>query len=820
MTLPTQFTDTIRNKDHFTVNRWLEIEGLPNAFGSWSKDAGWFTARTALLRFLTIKPYFEGTPDSFDAQLDVLDGMAKVMGQTEFAIVDVEGEQTLWAGAWDNTYTREMDGVITAASVTIKYTGVAADTTAFPLGGGTIYIGNETITYTAHNTGTKEFTGCTRGKYRSKAQAWVAGSIISHKPYAMYGRRVWYYQCVQAVGGTAPTDADKVLRFSGTVENLTLDEDLTTYKLTCLSLEKELTRDIFRDLRTIRDDGNRGIVGTDYTKAGIRFPGDPGATLPSTCDRLYGGDITQLDEGGTSHFVNGAYYMFRVDKELIMFQSALTTLPSSLKMVARALMGTPPEEHREGFQMQEVAFCARYVGSSVLWEHAQTKFTSAPNTVSQAAGDHPLIALLCILLSTGNGTNYDGGRNYDVLPASWGLGIPYDRIDVQGIMALANETPDLVLNGYWDKPVKFTEFAKQCLAPFGFYGVTLIGDLWTVRRLQPPLPDQTTRDIDNTAIISKSKLGWDANLLGLVQEVEFYYNRDVQFGKWTSHSVFINGLGKAYAQGRGRRLTYELPQLYSKGPTPIPGRPPLGGTPNVELVLAERLEFFKQGFTLPPPIINLRLRYDWLDIEPGDLVHLSQANIPRIQDGLRGVSLQTMRVLRKTVNEASKTVEVTLQDCGFGVGDFGYVCPALQVMDISYDPTMLVQTNAFTDAIHATGVAQNDQILVDIDGNQYDWLADYLQYTDQLLLVSKDFANTAQVTHASHDSVPSGGYPDPWVEITTSFPGWFSIGDYVMPIHDNADGATALINRYFVFLVDSDLVLDAFGARPAFRYFP
>lgn len=813
MSLPSQFTSTIRDSDAFSIDRWLEVEGIPYAYGSVTKSSAWFAARSALSQFLGIKAFFKKTPDSFDAEVDVLDGLAKFMGHVDFSITDIENEQTLWAGAWDNTYTRELSVALTKAGVTVSYSGAVADTTKYPTGGGTVYIGNETIAYTAHDTVNKKFTGCTRGKHRSRPQAWKVGSIISYKPYVLYGRRVWYYQTVTPTGGTAAVDADKVLRFSGTVENYTLDsDDPGAYLLSCLSLEKEFTREVFRDLRTIRDTGNRGIVGTDFTQPGIRFSYDPGATQPSTANRLYSADIHQLDENGTPYFSDGAYFMFKVDKEFILFQSSVAS--GSMAMIARGLMGTTVDEHKPGFSMQEVAILSRDVSGSSLWEHNSTigkRFRSATDATSTAQSDHPLIVLLQILLSTGDGDNNDGGRNYDVLPAAWGLGIPYDRVDVAGIRRLANETPDLVLNGYWDKPIGFGAFAKQCLAPFGFYGNTQVNDLWTVRRLVPPLPDAVTRDLSSQHFVSKQKPSWDANLLGLVQEVEYLYNRDVQYGTWTRNTIFVNGLGKQYAQGKGRRLKYDLPQLYEKGLSPIPGRPPLGGMPNVELMLQERLEFLKQGFSLPPPVITRRFTYDCLDIEPGDLIKITDIMLPRIQDGIRGISLQMMRVLRKTIDEGSKTVELALQDCGFGIGDFGYIAPSA-AGTISGGSSLTLLANEFTEATHVLGSSQKDYLPRDEAGTAYDWIQALKDGPGTVELVSKNFASSAVMTISTWNNATAV------LTFTAALPGWFVNGDYVLPLRNSATTMGVLTSKYFVFLSDADEDLQ--GVRLAFRFYP
>lgn len=814
MTLPTQFQTTLDGVG-FEIWRWLEIEGLPHCFGSKSQNSGWFSGRSALEQFSSIKPYFKGTPDQFDAQLDVLEAVAKYAGQVEFRISDIDDSLTLLAGSWDNRYTAFLGVDVTKSGATLTYTpltgGNPLDTTNYPTGGGTIYIGNETISYTAHNTGTFQFTGCTRGKYRSRPQAWRQGAVISHKPYLLYGRRVWYYQTLKPIGGSNPTDDDKVLRFSGTLENLRLDDkDPLTFILPCVSLEREFSRPVFRNLRAYRDSTNRGIVGTDFEKPGIRFGNQPGQDT-GFGDRLSGPDVTQLNEDGSYHFEDAQQYMFRVDNEFIFFQAIIDLADrNDLQLQSRAAMGTSIEEHEPGFTMKECAWIARYDSTTDIFEHLFSRFNSTPTATSKAYGDHPLIVVLQLLLSTGDGDNTPGGgaRNYDVLPKDWGLGVPYDRIDIEGIEQLANDHPDLAYNGFWEDEVPFGAILKECLAPFGFYSTSLLGDVWTIRKLRPPLPLEVTREISTDDIISKSGFGWDGNLTGLVQEVKYLYDKDIKRGGYTGQAVLVNANSLQYAQNKGRQLKYELPHLYSKGPVPIPGRPALGGIPNIQLVLQERLEFFRAGFTLPPPVINLRLNYGFIDLEVGSLVEVTHDNIPEVQSGTRGVSSQIMRVLRVNIDEGSKSVECTLQDSGYGTTEFGFWAPAVRIEADLGGGDFQLNSNEFTDT------DQTDALVVLQNGDSFDWLTWLLSAGSQPMLtaIKADFSQQAAVTFTDFDGVDIITLPN----ITTEA-AWFGVGDVLVPNWETSDIVSAMRFYNAIFATQGSQLQDG---GPPYKWYP
>lgn len=782
MSVPSAFTNVLTNAAAFDVWRWLEIEGIPSAYGNISRSSSFFSSRAAADQFTGIVANFKTTPDQFEAQLDVLEAVAKYAAQVEFSLVDLDGTQTLWAGSWDVAEARELSSAVSAFGATISYGGAAASTSLYPTGGGTIYIGNETITYTAHNTGTKQFTGCSRGRYKSTAQAWGVGALLSHKPYLFYGRRVWYYQALKAKDPSfaTPTQADALLRFSGTVENLRLDDrDVGVYVLQCVSLEREFARPVFRDLRQVKDTTKRGMVGDDFSKPGMRFLNQPNANESS--DRLYGPDVMQYSRVGAPYFENGDRYLFRIDDEFVMFLAETSAAPGALQMVARACLGTEVEEHSAGFVAKEVAWCARYIANSNLPEHLYTRFNSPPTNWSRAAGDHPLIVLLCLMLSTGQGTNTPGGlaRNYDILPKEWGLGIPYSRIDVAGIELLANETRELALNGFWEQEMPFGELAKQALAPFGMYSLTLPGGQWTIRKLRPPLPNEVTTTITKADIISKSSLGWDGNLAGLVQEVEYLYNRDLKSNRWLNSSVFINGNAQQYAQDKGRRLSYQLPHIYSRGPTPIAGRPPLGGMPNVELFLQERLDFFRQGYTMAPPIINMRCRYDKLTVAVGSLVTVTEGRLPVVQSGVRGPSGQIMRVLKVVPDEGSKTVELTLQDTGFGAVDFGYINFAAKVLARTGSEQVELADNAVMPEYDTFGNAQYDALVTDLNGDQHEWIARIMNDADaKLLAVSADFGDTAILDIVGYTSPPTATVD--WSPAGAL--AWLDAGAFLIPV--------------------------------------
>lgn len=805
MALPAQFLSAVQSNGKVDLLRWVEIEGIPYAYGNVTKSASWFTPRaSAGDRFLGIKSYLQQIPANFDAQLDPLEGTPQTGGQVEFHIGDADGSPTLWTANANKAKWLYVGVFVAAGDVTIQYTGIA-DTALFPTGGGTLYIGLEAITYTAHNTGTKQFTGCTRAKYRTRAKTYGVGFPITPQPITMRGRRVWYYQAAQrrdTLPQATVADADKVLRFLGRLENLRLaDHNIGVYILSVLSMEKELDRGIFRALGTLRDLTQKGIAGPPHTDPGVRTAGEPGGSEIGS--KLYTSDAAQ--------FNNGRNRLFMIDDEVVGFSFGDSSGPFA-RLNERGCFNTPLQVHKPGFVAKEVAWVC-YVDNmsgTVPFEHAACEFNSVETLTSPLPPDHPLMVLLQIVLSTGLGTNFTAGkRNYDVLPEDWGLGIDVTRVDVAGIEKVASECPNLRVAGVIKEEVPFMRLAKSLLAPYGFFLTTDIGDSLTVRRLRPPMPDEAVKTITRNDVINKNHPGWDGNLSGAVQEVIFNHSKNIKTNDWQNlnRNIFLDA--KLFTDDQGRRITYDMPLLYEKGSI-VSGAPRVGGQPNVDLLLLERADYFKQGYARPPPIVSARLHYKHIDLKVGDVVSVTMSLLPNVGTGARGLTTALMRVMKKTIDDQTKTVIVALWDTGYNINDYRYIAPSLQITTVpstGVGPIVItVAANAFTLAVDG----QKDMLLLKPDGTLQDWCTELMNAAFNIAHVPKDFSATNSLGILA---VNTGAN-----QVTLNFvPGTMVAGDFL--VFNTYLGATASHKATYAAAVDSDLLLGG-SADAAHRYFP
>lgn len=776
MSVSQNFIDTLQGSGVVQFLRWLEIEGIPSAYGSGEPPGSFFASRGADEQFLTILPHFKNIPNCEDQDIDVLDAIAKTMGEVTFTLLDKEGDPTLWAGSGARSLWGYLAANLTAGATSLAYTG---PTSLFG-SSGTIYIGTETITFSSHNTGTRTLSGLSRGRYKSTAQEFGRGFPVSTRPYTMKGRKCWYYQCARTPGGTY-VDADKLLRFAGTLENFRMDDkDPGAYVLQVHSLEKKLTKEVFRELRAFTCP--QPITGPKGEELGVRTPGTPGWAETA--------DSYAYSPEASKHFDASEFVFARVDNEIIFAQ--VTSDQLAFRLMKRGCFGTPIEAHKSNWTAKEVVPVGEYRTGSPEPEHYGIKFTSTATVGSPLWPDHPLIFLLQVLLSTGEGTNTSGGRNYDVLPEHWGLGIDIDRVDVAGIEEAAKETTWAKVGGVIEDSMSFVELAQKVLRPLGYYALTEMGDTWTIKYLRPPLPDDVTAELDGTTIRNKLTVGWDANLNGVVQELVFKYSYDLVARDYANIDVVVLNEAKVYTGGEGRRVEYEMP-LHWSDDVWRPGKPPGRGFSHDKL-RDDRYNFMKQRFIVPPPVIDLTVGYEFIHLNVGNLVSISHLYLPRFLTGLRGLDGDIGEIIKKSVDESSKSVRLAILMTGYNVASYRRFSPSLSITGVS-GANITVATNFFTDAKTVGANTQTDRHVLKPDGELHDCFPNSIPVT----AYDPQWANAVNTTVSSWSGMV--------VTLGASLSGAYVGGFIVYRSLDTMVSFDATIVNRFAFLCDSNALL-------------
>lgn len=768
MSVPANFQTAIDSQS-LNIGRWLEIEGIPYGYGNFTADDTFFNHR-ALIEYalLGIKPYLIQIPQAFDQQINTLDGGALSAGAIEFVLGDIDGSITQFMGLGYSTgfsvLTAEMATAAVGAHTTIHTSQAAYQV------GDYVYIGTETVKIFTVVSSTQYVVA--RGKFRSTPQAFGIGIPVGTRPYTMANRRCWYHQVAAASQTpqlfTADNDDDKCVRVAGVLKNMTTGQAPNTWTLSIQTLDSEIDRKIFRNPRSFKVPF--GIMDAKGQGGGIQVEGWPGASVSDTAP-AHRINLPLWIDGAM--FANGEKVLMMVDREIFELQYDGTSKTGTF--LARALLGTDAVKHDAGAIANELMCVIE--NDTIRGMQECSKFTIG--TRNNVHGDHPLALALQFLVSTGTGSN----GVYDVLPEEWGLGIDKSRIDVAGIEQVMQEEPSLQFGGIISKPINFISLLRELLAFAGYYYYIELGDLLRIRRLRPPSPDEPRLTIINASSRSRgTRTTWEANWTGAVREIIFSFGYDIINDKYKRIIVFEVPSGELYSKGCARTLEYESHLLYP-GHSGIPGEPPLNRF-DVDDWLLTRADFFRVRYGRPPAIIHEALTYDFLSVEVGDLVVVTNASIPSTTTGALGMLDEVGEVIGKNIDDKNKIVNLTLLMTGYQLGTYRYIAPSLKItaadnssLDASHVTTLTFEPNEFTPATGFHGNAQTDLIL-DTQNGQVNafplnhlasirlWNEDFTAYTDGMFTSFPDsnhgvlqFPGDPDFTPAANQYITYTSYP-------------------------------------------------------------
>jgi hypothetical protein len=631
--LPAAFSAALA-RDHVSLDTWVEIEGLPWAFGLLDRAASWFSARPAAQQRLGVAGLLVDLPRGAEQEARPLDAESSVGQMTVQLQLDDAGIvlPLIGNGARKDSLLRlsaDMDS--TSAVGTIAFSG---DASAWP-SSGVAYLGREAFTYTGKTAGT--LTGCARGAFAlpglEARQAHTAGDLLSYYPRFLATRRLFVFCSLTGV------DAERVTRWAGTVRGARLSSGGAGVEISAESLDGDLAVKLFSNQRTGKL--AKGLAGpgglTDYQKQSDTEL-DPEASR-----------IVLAADSSSGTWTAGAQLLIRLGDEYITGTVAVNGAETSITVAARGVFSSQAVQHVPGDELKEV-----------IWTGARNVSGSPADQVSQfTQGDHPFVVALCFLCSRkGDGAN----GAYDVLPEGWGLGIDASRIDLAGIASVRR----MWFSGarhlwVYEEPFRFKDALQEMLRPHACYPVTTLGDLLTLRRLSPPVPGATLRTVDATAIVSVPT--WDANIADVVGRVRWNCDHDpiggdprqkyigeLQ-GPGTEAQEFYAGLWKTLeVEAKGQFTGNDAMSAYF-------GSGLSTGAPEAAL---RYFEMVRDRYARPFPVIGVECSLDCLDVEVGDLVSLSVANLPDVTTGGLGIAGAVCEVLRKSVDDLRGVVALTL----------------------------------------------------------------------------------------------------------------------------------------------------------------
>jgi hypothetical protein len=720
MSVPSAFTTGLAQR-HANGRVWLEIAGLPYAYGNFEATSSWFASRSATQQFEGVKSLLgldgaKFTPPQLAAQrVDHVEGRVD-LGQLVVRLNDTDGSLlTLWP-------TRRTDGRLSLATsidyadeasvvLTQMVAGIQSDAAAATEAGGwgssgVLYFPRETIGFTARSGATFTISNSTRGKYRSERSPHrgfdttrpggekLPGEIVTQYPRSLQGRRCWLYFGLDADDAT-----DGVLLFAGVIRGAGWENGAHELVLDCDDWQGALKRPLFAD-----------VFGGDPVKvagdATLYLVGLGGTTDPSAS--LVGG----LE--GIRDVADDTIFRVVADDKIVTLERDSTVYgslgPGGGVRVVSWLPNNPPTVGEVAITGPAVLVAGesqtdpRFLGTGFCGYDGENE-----------PFEHPLQILLAILTSTGYLAEANGA--YDVLPREWGLGIPQDEIDVAGIERIIRATPQYKVCIPVVEPVTDArEFiVRELLKPFGFYLRPVLGSTVGIGWLHEPTP----ADLAAATTLSSGDLAVDDR---------------GQFVKFSGPAIDPNGIIGQFVVSTSPRIIDGKIELAQAGAIVWPVEvdvvddylaaraveieaagihDPSGGFP----ALMARDEHFPalaasyaSRFGLPPVVLSVACTLDKITLNVGDLVLLDFDNVPSIYAASRGLSGVYGEVTQKAVDLARGIVDLEITQSSLGTVPTRAFAPCCIVTAWdSGTKTLTVTQNEFTEA----GVADDTDAFAD-----------------------------------------------------------------------------------------------------------
>lgn len=663
------------------------------------------------------------------------------------------------------------------------------DTSAFA-SSGTLYVGDEAITYSGKTSTT--FTGLTRGAYGTTAQAWT--SELDEKTGEL--RRVHDYNPffegrLCQVTWFDPDDPinTKTRRFSGFVSNPRFGGEGWTIDIVN-------GKKLLEDAEVMGGVFAKGTLAGAYAYKGSGLEPFGKITLDGKAHGAFEILLSDPDVAFPSISSTDPKYLL-IGEEIWSY--GRTTTPSHTGTAVAVGSGTFGNyfESNESFRkgdyiaytnsstLHEAIITREATGSGATYRYYHTNSTnpSVSATVytpgrqrcglvhralfgSRKAehdsgaevrelrvlrGDH-VDTILKLLLSTGTGDN----GSWDVLPEGWGAGIPQALVDTAAFRKIRDYSD--VREFKFDGPVRVNEL----LATLGRVTASRIffnrqGQL-TVNAERDVWPDsaaQMTIDIDN--IKSDALPNWSAALSRI-------YNSWVIRGYSPRGSELLEVVHFEDYESRQRYGQRSLPDL--EDPGLIINR----NLAKIELIGRSVLHRFAR----PCPLLELTLYFaEGNTIEPGHLVLVTLAHLPTLTGGA-GLSSSLFEVLEVFPQDANGAIDVVLLQMP-AAGDTRLIAPACEVESVS-SSDITVKAASSTYYADPSG---HDSSIYPLSDNGQDGSEDlhYFNLGDQVqILDASSFGGTASKFSTTISAID-------YATLTmtlTALPGWtIAAGDIV-----------------------------------------
>jgi hypothetical protein len=261
---------------------------------------------------------------------------------------------------------------------------------------------------------------------------------------------------------------------------------------------------------------------------------------------------------------------------------------------------------------------------------------------------NPITIMLQIIMSTGTGSNWSGtGTNYDVLPASQGIGVPLNLVNISNFVAQGSTYISwFYFSQYFKTQINAlqffqTHFYQQCQC---FLFTNKSGQL-DIKFVYFPIPTSSYVQIDDTNIIGIPQ--FDASLQtgnNFVNEVDVCWDYQPVPDYYVNENITIGNVSQqTYEESAIEEVDCQFVSSYYRGGM-ISNR-----ITNIMLNL----------YGSPLPVIVCKCFSQLQTVNPGDTVLLASSQVPNLNTGLRGGSVFCM-CIASAPDFTSDTVTLTL----------------------------------------------------------------------------------------------------------------------------------------------------------------
>lgn len=675
---------------------WLEIEGIPYAFGFSPKPYAYFDDRIDRYKRLGIKGVLTKLPSGVDQEARPLEGDSSI-GQLSVQLQMTPDVRALVANTLRADLRLRLQGDLPSVleanidvPVSLTCTGWV-DTgpgtgydAAYAWNNGILYIGRETVTYQSREIpvgGVVTFNGVKRMRFEvvghTGCYSHSASDIVTPYPRMVATRRALYR--------VAKPDGGSIARWAGIVTDAKSADNLGAVDLSIDSADREVK--VRRFGGQVRGKLKLGITESDGSydqgASGVGPATANWAVLEhSSIDgRPWGADervIVRVDDEYMSvRLKTNAPY-----EDNLHFDTAGGTAPAD----ARGLFGSQAAQHDAGAEVIEVLWTGAYDANGAP-EAMAARFTR---------GDNPVDLVLQILLSR----NGDGSNGYyDVLPFGFGLGIDQARVDVAACLKVRDSWLATARHlEIIEEPFNAKDKIAEILRPHLCYLITTPDDRFVVKRVAPPLPGDAVRIInaDNALEIP----GFDGNLVnGVYGRVKWRCDYDPVKGDYRQlYTGEFTDAQELYA-GQFKTLDVDAKGQWS-GNDAGTGRFGAALATDAELAARRYIDEVRARYSLPFPVLSIECDFDAVDAACGDLVRVTLDNLPNVETGGVGIADAFCEVIQKTAQDETGKVELVVTQTGYR-GAFRRYAPSARIDAVIDASTFTVFDHEFTNPLLA-----------------------------------------------------------------------------------------------------------------------